>query len=108
MAKQADSSSFRRSARVYVSVPVIFSGKLSGGKTFSEETLIVSISKYGAKVKTDLPLKVGMQVKVQPKKRRGSALFRVVWMGREGTPREGEVGIEYVKVSNFLGVAFPD
>lgn len=108
MAKQAESSSFRRSTRVHVNVPVMVSGKLPGGKSFSEETLIVSISKYGAKVKTDLPLKVGMQLQVQPKKRREAALFRVVWTGREGTPREGEVGIEYVRVSNLLGVAFPD
>jgi hypothetical protein len=108
MAKQSNPSTFRRSARVHVNVPVMLSGKFPGGKPFSEETLIVSISKYGAKVKTDLPLKVGMQLKVQPKKRRESAVFRVVWLGRDGTPREGEVGIEYVKVSNFLGVAFPD
>ncbi len=108
MAKEAEASSFRRSARVHVNVPVVISGKFPGGKGFSEETLIVSISKYGAKVKTDLPLKVGMQVKVQPSKRREAANFKVVWKGRAGTPREGEVGIEYVKVSNFLGVAFPD
>jgi PilZ domain len=108
MTKQAESSSFRRSARVHVYVPVVISGKLPDGKPFSEETLIMSISKYGAKVKTDLPLQVGMQVKIQPKRRRETANFRVVWKGREGTPREGEVGIEYVKVSNFLGVAFPD
>ena len=108
MTKQADSSTFRRSARVHVSVPIKLSGKLPGGKPFSEETTIVSISKYGAKVRTDLPLKIGMQLKVQPKRRRESAPFRVVWIGREGTPREGEVGIEYVKVSNLLGVAFPD
>jgi hypothetical protein len=93
---------------VHVNVPVVISGKLPGGKPFSEETLIMSISKYGAKVKTELPLKVGMQVKIQPKRRKETASFRVVWKGREGTPREGEVGIEYVKVSNFLGVAFPD
>ena len=108
MTNGAESSTFRRSARVHVNVPVVISGKLPGGKPFSEETLIMSISKYGAKVKTVLPLKVGMQVKIQPKRRKEAASFRVVWKGREGSPREGEVGIEYVKVSNFLGVAFPD
>ena len=108
MTKEGESSTFRRSTRVHVNVAVVLSGKFPGGKPFSEETLIMSISKYGAKVKTDLPLKVGMQVKIQPKKRREAANFRVVWKGREGTPREGEVGVEYVKVSNFLGVAFPD
>jgi hypothetical protein len=108
MAKEAETPTFRRSARVHVNVPVVISGKFPEGKPFSEETLIVSISKYGAKVKTDLPLKIGMQVKIQPQKRRETANFRVVWKGREGTPREGEVGVEYVKVSNFLGVAFPE
>ncbi len=83
-------------------------GTLPDGKSFSEDTDIVSISKYGARLKTQLPLKVGQEIKIQPKARRGEALFRVVWTGREGTPRAGEVGIEYVKVSNLLGVTFPE
>jgi hypothetical protein len=93
---------------VNVRIPVRLSGTLPGGKPFTEETFIVSISKFGAKVKTRQALEVGMQVKVQPHRRREAGLFKVVWTGRPGTPREGEAGIEYVEVSNLLGIAFPD
>ncbi len=84
------------------------SGILPDGKSFTEEVNIVSISKYGAKLETRLPFRVGMEIKVQPRQRRQAAAFRVVWMGGEDTPRAGEVGIEYVRISDLLGVAFPE
>jgi hypothetical protein len=75
---------------------------------FSEETQVVTISKYGAKVKTRMALKVGMNLKVQPLRGDKVGIFKVVWVGREGTPRAGEVGLEYAgKVSDLLGVNFP-
>jgi hypothetical protein len=108
MVKAASPAPLRRSSRVNVRIPVTLSGTLPGGKAFSEETFIVSISKFGAKVKTEQPLEVGMRVKVRPHGRGEAGRFKVVWMGRPGTPREGEAGIEYVEVSNLLGIAFPD
>jgi len=108
MAKPAATAPLRRSARVNINIPVRISGTLSDNKPFIEDTHVVTVSKFGAKLKTQQPLKVGTQVKVQPKRRRDAGLFRVVWVGREGTPRAGEVGIEYVKVSNLLGVTFPE
>ena len=108
MAGKPDSSPFRRSARVNLRMPVIISGKFPDDKPFSEETFVVTLSKFGAKIKSDLPLKEGQQLKLRPKGRKDSALFRVAWIGREGTAREGEIGIEYIKVSNLLGVAFPE
>jgi len=101
-------ASLRRSARVNVRIPVKLSGMLSDNKPFAEETYVITVSKYGAKLKTQQPLKVGMQVKLQPVGRRQAGLFKVVWIGRPGSPREGEIGIEYVNVSNLLGIAFPD
>jgi hypothetical protein len=101
-------AALRRSARVNVRIPVKLSGTLPGGKIFTEETFIITVSKYGAKLKSQQPLEVGMEVRVQPHLRRQSGLFKVVWTGRPGSPREGEVGIEYVHVSNLLGLAFPD
>ena len=100
-------SPIRRSARVNIRIPVRISGTLPDGKSFTEDTIVLTVSKFGAKIKTTQPLTVGSQVKLQPRGRRDSGLFRVVWAGRAGSPREGEVGIEYVKVSNLLGVAFP-
>ena len=108
MTKQPGGAALRRSARINVNLPVTISGALPDGKRFSEDALILTVSKFGAKLKSQQPLKLGMEIKVQPRQRRGAALFRVVWEGRPGTPREGEVGIEYVQVSNLLGVAFPE
>ena len=108
MAEKPGSSPLRRSARVNIRLPVKISGTLPGNKPFTEETFVLTVSKYGAKIKSQQPLQVGMQLKVQPKGRRDSALFRVVWLGRAGSPREGETGIEYITVSNLLGVAFPE
>jgi hypothetical protein len=93
---------------VQIQIPVVVSGTLLDGKPFSEETYLLSVSKFGAKLKTRLPLQQGMQLKVQPRNRPESGLFQVVWTGEEGTPRAGEVGIEYVEVSNLLGIAFPE
>ena len=108
MAGKSDSVSIRRSARVNIRIPVIVSGISPDNKPFQEETFAVTLSKFGAKIKTALPLKEGQQLKLRPKGRKDSAIFRVAWIGRPSTPREGEVGIEYLKVSNLLGVAFPE
>ncbi len=106
--KRSGALPLRRSSRIQLRVPVKLSGTLPEGRHFAQDTHVLSISKYGARLITHLPLKVGMQVRVQPRRGRDSALFRVAWMGREGTPSEGEVGIEYVRVSNLLGVTFPE
>ncbi len=108
MDKETPQPPMRRSSRINVRIPVTISGTLGDHTPFVEDTTVLSISKYGAKVQTRLPLTTGMKLKVQPKRHDESGLFTVVWVGTQGTPREGEVGIEYVRVSNLLGVTFPD
>jgi hypothetical protein len=108
MPKPTESASFRRSSRVDIRIPVTISGTLLDGKPFSEETYLLSVSKFGVKLKTALPLQPGMEVKVTPSNRRQSALCRVVWTGQAGTPRAGEVGIEYLEFFNLVGIIFPD
>jgi hypothetical protein len=108
MGNEKEPAPLRRSSRVNIRVPVTISGTLPDNRPFSEDTFILSVSKYGAKVQTRQPLALGMQVKVKPNQRADAGLFTVVWVGHAGTPREGEVGIEYVRVSNLLGVTFPD
>ena len=39
---------------------------LANNVPFAEDTQIVTVSKFGAKLKTRIPLQVGMQLKVQP------------------------------------------
>jgi PilZ domain len=106
--KATGSAPLRRSVRVQVRVPVTISGTYPDGVPFREKGQVVTISKYGAKLKTVLNLKVGTQVSIQPNRKSQPGVFRVVWVGREGTPRAGEIGIEYIRVSNLLGVTFPE
>lgn len=109
MGKSSSSLPLRRSGRVNIGCPVKIAGMLANSLPFAEDTHIVTISKFGARLKTRLPLNVGMQLKIQPVYGNTVGVFKVVWVGREGTPRAGEVGVECaVNVSNLLGVNFPD
>lgn len=109
MGKTSSALSFRRSGRVNIGCPVRISGVLSNDRTFEENARIVTLSKFGAKMRTRLPLKVGMQIKVQPLLGEKSGIFKVVWVGREGSPRAGEVGVEHSgETSDILGINFPD
>ncbi len=101
-------ASLRRSVRVQLRVPVFLSGTFPNGHPFREEASIVTVSKYGAKLKTKLPLEVGTEVKIQPRGQREGGRFKVVWVGRPDSPRAGEIGVEYIQVSNLLGVTFPE
>ncbi len=109
MGKTSSSPAMRRSARVNIGCAVRISGTLANRDRFDEPAQIVTLSKFGAKVKTNVPLQVGTLVKVAPMRGKNSAVFKVVWVGREGTPRAGEVGIENAKgVADILGIHFPD
>lgn len=100
-------ASMRRSTRVQVRIPVVVTGMLPGGGSFSEETHVLTVSKFGARLKCSHPLTPGMEIRVKPKAGNEDALFQVVWAGgRSGN--SGEVGIQYVKASNLFGISFPD
>ena len=108
MPTPSESSPLRRSSRVRLRIPVTVSGTLRDGTPFEEDTYIASVSKFGASLRTRLPLETGMQVKVQPKQGGQGSLFHVVWTSREGPSQAGVVGIEYLEVSDFLGITFPE
>jgi len=109
LGKAGSSLQSRRSARVNIMCPVKVSGKLANNLSFEETANVVTISKFGAKLKTDVPLIVGMQIKLAPQRGRNSGVFKVVWVGRDGTPRAGEAGVEYPhETTDILGVSFPD
>jgi hypothetical protein len=100
-------ASMRRSTRVQVRIPVFVSGTLPNGESFSEETYVLTVSKFGARLKCSYPLTPGMEVRVRPKAGEEESLFHVVWTGgRSGD--SGEVGIQCVKPSSLFGIAFPD
>jgi hypothetical protein len=100
-------ASMRRSTRVQVRIPVIVTGTLPGGESFTEETHVLTVSKFGARLKCSHPLSPGTEIRVRPKASNEDALFHVVWAGG-GSGNSGEVGIQYVKATNLFGIAFPD
>jgi hypothetical protein len=109
MGKTPSSPAMRRSTRVNIGCAVRISGTLSNRKSFDESAQLVTLSKFGAKMKTRVPLEVGTLLKVEPMHGKNSGVFKVVWVGREGTPRAGEVGIENAKgVAEILGIHFPE
>jgi len=108
MAKPKKSAPLRRSSRVQIKIPVAISGTLPNGNPFSEETYVVCVSKFGAKVKMAHRLQPGTQISVRPRTRSEGVRSRVVWIGQEGSPRAGEMGIEYLEITDLLGINFPD
>lgn len=100
--------SMRRSARVQVRIPVDVAGTLPGGEAFTEETYVLTVSKFGAKLKSSYPLSPGMEIRVRPRAGLAEVLCRVVWAEVRRGSRPNEVGIQYVNASNLFGVAFPD
>ncbi len=100
-------ASMRRSRRVQVRIPVSVTGTLKNGQTFTEETYVLTVSKFGARLQCSYPLSPGMEIRVRAKAGSADALFQVVWAGGK-MGSWGEVGIQYVNGSDLFGVAFPD
>lgn len=99
--------SMRRSTRVRVRIPVAVTGTFPDGESFTEQTYVVTVSKFGARLKSRHALSPGMEIRVKPEAGSADALFRVVW-AEGGRGSSCEAGIQYVKASNLFGVAFPD
>lgn len=109
MAKTTSSLPIRRSSRVNIGCLVRISGTLRNYAPFAEDTQIVSVSKYGAKLKTGIPLQVGTELRVKPLRGKKSGAFKVVWVGRDDSLRAGEVGVECAEgIASILGINFPD
>ncbi len=109
MPKATGALPLRRSSRVNIACPVKISGTLPNHAPFEETAQIVTISKFGARLKTPIQLHIGMKLAVEPMHGSKSAMFRVVWVGRAGTHRAGEVGVEYATPgTNILGINFPE
>lgn len=109
MGKSTGSLPLRRSPRVNISCPVQISGTLANRHPFAETAQIVTVSKFGAKLKAKTSLSVGMRIKLAPQLNNKSGMFKVVWVGGEGTPRAGEFGIEHpTETAPILGISFPE
>jgi PilZ domain-containing protein len=108
MANNSERFSLRRSSRVNLRIPVVITGTYPDGAPFSEETFILEVSKYGARLKTRRHLEPGMQIKIRLKKQPDANLYRVVWAAQEDLTGLGEVGVECMEAPNSLGITFPE
>ncbi len=97
----------RRTIRIPLKVSVTLSGVDANGSKFVEETETVMVSKHGSSVRTHHPLTLGQQVSVLARTRNRAGHFKVVWVGKRGTPNEGLVGLEWVEAQRLWGVDFP-
>ena len=96
----------RRRSRVPYSARVILSGLNAEGFNFAEETETVTVSKFGAAVRSSYNLKLGQEVSVRTRDKSRVGQFQVVWLGQAGTPSEGKIGIEWVEPRHFWGMDF--
>ncbi len=95
----------RRSVRVPLKIPVTVSGVDSSGFKFQSSAETISVSKYGARVRTpQLPqqMRCGGEVQVTLPRAGQSRTGRVVWLRGEE-----ECGRDLENPSSFWGVAFP-
>jgi hypothetical protein len=97
----------RRTARVPHHARIVLSGSDADGFAFAEETETVTVSKNGLTVRSRYNLALGEELSVKTKEKNRVAQFQVVWVGKEGTPNEGLVGLEWVEPSRFWGIDFP-
>jgi hypothetical protein len=83
----------RRQSRVFVELPVQIWGVDATGRPFTQATSLRTISGRGATLQgVTVQLKPGELIDLQYKGNK--AQFRIVWLGRPGTNKQGEVGIE--------------
>ena len=83
----------RRQSRVFVELPVKIWGMDANSRPFTQPASLRTISGRGATLQgVSVALKPGDIVDLQYQGT--NAQFRVVWLGRNGTEMQGEVGVE--------------
>ncbi len=97
----------RRSSRLLFRCHVEISGYDPEGNKFTENSVTVSIGKFGASLKTAREYSMGQIVTVFTKESRHVGQFQVVWIGMPGTREAGQIGIELLDARRFWGIEFP-
>jgi hypothetical protein len=81
----------RREPRKQIQVPVRIFGTDAQGRTFSENVFTIDVSRQGAKLSgVQAEIKVGELIGLTYAQNRSR--FSVKWIGRAGTPQQGEMG----------------
>ena len=96
----------RKSARVFIQVPVRVKGGRTNGPAFDEATRIVTLSKHGACLVSTYDLEVGMKLRLETTSGR-EFLSNVVWVGSNASKSSGQVGVQCRGLAQSLGFQFP-
>jgi hypothetical protein len=96
----------RKSARVFVEVPIRVRGACANGPAFDERASIVTLSKHGACLVSGNHLDVGMKLLLETPR---GLEFRsnVVWVGGEASRSGRQVGVQCRGLAQSLGFQFP-
>jgi uncharacterized small protein (DUF1192 family) len=96
----------RRSTRLFISIPIVITGKDVNRKEFQENTRTLVVNKHGAKIVTAQQLSMGTEVFVENRALGTGAKANVVWLG-EKRDAGNEVGLQLVEAENIWGIEFP-
>lgn len=98
----------RKRNRVKMVLAVRVLGHSMDGSLFDELTHTLDVAVGGARLGglERLPLQPGDVIEIRRKNRKAS--FKVMWVGKSGTPRTGQVGVHTVEAPpDFWGVEVP-
>jgi hypothetical protein len=91
----------RRNRRVAAFLTVRIWGVDAKSLPFTQHAQVRNISDRGAVLQGMIrPVKAGVILHVQHEE--GQAEFRVVWVGKEGTRRQGEIGVKSLSSETFI------
>src|SRR6058998_755288 len=98
----------RREPRVELQLPIRVFGTDINGKAFSEKIVTIDVSRRGVKLsRVQAQIKVGETIGMTHGQTKGR--FVVRWVGAIGTPRAGQIGIEYTSPEKpFWSVPLPE
>jgi hypothetical protein len=98
----------RRSARLWMTIPLSVEGLDSGGRTMEYEGRAIGLNRYGARIQIPRSLDKGQAVRVKSPMGRCEAEFRVVEPIASRGEKGGEYGMECLnEKDNFWGIEFP-
>jgi hypothetical protein len=85
----------RRDPRIDIALPVLLSGTDISGRPLDQRVMTINISRRGALMEgVHGMLKLGDEIFLSRVQKREQ--FRVAWVGAEGTPVEGQIGVAAV------------
>jgi hypothetical protein len=96
----------RKSARVFVEVPIRVRGARADGPGFDERNSIITLSKHGACLVSGYSVDVGMKLLLETVRGR-EFKSNVVWVGSEASRSVGQVGVQCRGLAQSLGFQFP-